>query len=71
MYVTFDPYTIGSVFLALCYHAICGFINLYKHDFEVMKYIFVMSCPLVQYQAYNHLALEPATLGLRDYIPDI
>ena len=25
-----------------------------------------MSCPLVQYQAYNHL-----TLGLSDYKPDI
>ena len=25
-----------------------------------------MSCPLVQYQAYNHLAL-----GLGDYKPDI
>ena len=27
------------------------------------------SCPLVQYQAYNHLALRPAALG--DYKPDI
>ena len=30
-----------------------------------------MSCPLVQYQAYNHLALGPAALGLSDYKPDI
>ena len=30
-----------------------------------------MSCPLVQYQAYNHLALGPAALGLGDYKPDI
>ena len=29
-----------------------------------------MSCPLVQYQAYNHLALGPAVLGLGDYKPD-
>ena len=28
--------------------------------------ILIMSCPLVQYQAYNHLAL-----GLGDYKPDI
>ena len=41
----------------------CGFIKLYKHGFEVM---IVMSCPLVQYQVYNHLAL-----GLSDYKPDI
>ena len=30
-----------------------------------------MSCPLVQYQAYNHLALGPAARGLGDYKPDI
>ena len=30
-----------------------------------------MSSPLVQYQAYNHLTLTPAALGLGDYKPDI
>ena len=30
-----------------------------------------MSCPLVQYQAYNHIALGPAALGLDDCKPDI
>ena len=41
------------------------FIKLYKHDFEVMKSL-VMSCPLVQYQAYNHLPLQPEALWLDD-----
>ena len=30
-----------------------------------------MSCPLVHYQAYNHLTLGPTALGLGDYKPDI
>ena len=30
-----------------------------------------MSCPLVQYQAYNHLALGSVALVLGDYKPDI
>ena len=30
-----------------------------------------MSCPLMQYQAYNHLALRPVVLGLGEYKPDI
>ena len=39
---------------------ICGFIKLYKHDFEVIKYM-----------SYNHLALGPVALGLGDHKPDI
>ena len=30
-----------------------------------------MPRPLVQYQAYNHLALRSVALGLSDYKPDI
>ena len=29
-----------------------------------------MSCPLVQYQAYNHLMQRPADLMIGDYKPD-
>ena len=42
---------------------VCGLIKLYKQ--------LDMSSPLVQYQAYNHLTLTPAALGLGDYKPDI
>ena len=30
-----------------------------------------MSCPLVQYQACNHLVLKPQAQGRGDYKPDI
>ena len=51
-------------------HALCG-LWLYKHDFEVMKYI-SMSSPLVQYQDYNHLSpYGQAALRPGDYKPDI
>ena len=33
--------------------------------------ILVISCSLVQYQHYNHLALGPTALGLGDYKPDV
>ena len=33
--------------------------------------ILVESCPLVQYQGYNHLTLRPTALKLGDYKPDI
>ena len=53
----FDMFTVWFV---------ASLIKLYKHEFEVIKYILVKSCQLVQYQAYNHLALQ-----LSDYKRDI
>ena len=44
---------IKSMFILL-HCVVCGFIKLYKHDFEVMKYInYVMPT-----RAHNHLALR-------------
>ena len=53
-----DMYTVVSYMHCV----ICGFIKLYKHELEVMKYIsYVM-----QYELYNHL-----TPRLGGYKPDI
>ena len=46
----------------------CGFIKLYEHDFEVIKYISYVTCTI---SAYNYLVVEPVALGLGDYKPDI
>ena len=39
MYICHDEATLQSFAMCYVHCVVCGFIKLYKHDFEVMKYI--------------------------------